>query len=273
MDESPFVQVTLVAALILGIVEGLTEFLPVSSTGHLILVGEALGAHSKVLEIGIQFGAITAIVALYWSRICHAARTLLNNKKGAPNLLWLIALAAVPAVLLGAMLGGTIKHYLFNTPFVAFTTAVGGGLILWLEKHCQRRTAAPCEMESIGYRQALLIGAWQCLALLPGTSRSAATMAGGMLLGLSRATAAEFSFLLGLPILYGACAKEVAGNWREVTGPLFWPFLVGTLAAFLMALIVVRPFVRFLRGHTFVPFAIYRIVLGAIVGIYWLVAH
>jgi undecaprenyl-diphosphatase len=128
-------------------------------------------------------------------------------------------------------------------------------------------------MESIGYRQALLIGAWQCLALLPGTSRSAATMAGGMLLGLSRATAAEFSFLLGLPILYGACAKEVAGNWREVTGPLFWPFLVGTLAAFLMALIVVRPFVRFLRGHTFVPFAIYRIVLGAIVGIYWLVAH
>lgn len=262
--------VSLLQALVLGIVEGLTEFLPVSSTGHLILVGQALGAHNELMEIGIQFGAITAIVAIYWSRLLESVRTLLRPRSGAVNLLWLLAIAAIPAVGLGVVAGSAIKRHLFSAPFVALTSAVGGVLLLWLERHCARRSASPRTLEGLSIGNALTIGLWQCLALLPGMSRSAATMAGGMLLGLPRASAAEFSFLLGLPILYGACAKEVAGHWREVTGPMLWPFVVGTVAAFVTALVVVRPFVNFLRTHTFVPFAIYRILLGAVVLIAWL---
>ena len=262
-------SVSLLQALVLGIVEGLTEFLPVSSTGHLILVGQALGAHNDLMEIGIQFGAISAIVAIYWSRLVESVRTLLRPREGRSNLLWLLAVAAVPAVVLGVVAGSAIKRHLFSAPFIAITSAVGGVLLLWLERHCARRPAATRTLEQLTMRDALTIGLWQCLALLPGTSRSAATMAGGMLLSLPRAAAAEFSFLLGLPILYGACAKEVAGHWRELNGPLLWPFVVASVAAFVTALVVVRPFVHFLRTHTFVPFAIYRILLGAVVLIVW----
>ena len=264
--------VTLLGALLLGVVEGLTEFLPVSSTGHLILASALLGIGTTVLEIGIQAGAITAILVLYWPRLLAAARSLRAGQGAAPgaaagpNLLWLLLVAAVPAGVLGAAAGKQIKAHLFTPGFVAATTAVGGALLLLLERIYARRNRPEQPLETLRLRQAFGIGVWQCLALLPGTSRSAATIAGGMLTGLSRAAAAEFSFLIGLPILYGACAKDVASNWHEVRAePL--SFAVGTGTAFLTALVVVRPFVRYLRAHTFAAFAIYRLAFGALVGL------
>jgi len=266
-------EVSLLAALIMGVVEGLTEFLPVSSTGHLILTAALLRiGKDTVLEIGIQAGAISAILVLYWPRLVAALRALRPRSSdaaggtGGTNLLVLLVIAALPAAVLGALLGHRVKEHLLNPGFVAATTAIGGALLLLLERIYARRKAQDQPLETLRLSQAFGIGLWQCLALLPGTSRSAATIAGGMLTGLSRATAAEFSFLVGLPILYGACAKEVKDSWSQIRAePL--PFAVGTLVAFLTALVVVRPFVRFLRSHTFAPFAIYRLALGAVVGV------
>jgi undecaprenyl-diphosphatase len=271
--------VTLLAALVMGVVEGLTEFLPVSSTGHLILASALLGIGKTALEIGIQAGAISAILVLYWPRLLAAVRALrprANGGAGGTNLLVLLVIAALPAAVLGAAFGHRVKEHLFTPGFVAATTAIGGALLLVLERVCARRPAQDQPLETLRPMQAFGIGLWQCLALLPGTSRSAATMAGGMLTGLSRATAAEFSFLVGLPILYGACAKDVHDEWGQIRAqPL--PFVVGTVVAFLTALVVVRPFVSFLRTHTFAPFAYYRLALGAVVALAvwggWFAAH
>jgi undecaprenyl-diphosphatase len=279
----PAAGVTLLAALVMGVVEGLTEFLPVSSTGHLILTNALLGLpNDTVLEIGIQAGAISAILVLYWPRLLAALRALRprsgpvgggpvsSGTAGGTNLIVLLVIAALPAGVLGAALGHRVKEHLFTPGFVAATTAIGGALLLLLERvyaaRAQQGRQQDQPLETLRPMQAFGIGLWQCLALLPGTSRSAATIAGGMLTGLSRATAAEFSFLVGLPILYGACAKEVKDSWSKIAlQPM--PFVVGTVVAFLTALVVVRPFVLFLRKHTFAPFAYYRLVLGAVVAL------
>lgn len=266
--------VSMVDALWLGIVEGLTEFLPVSSTGHLIVANRMLGLPETALTLGIQLGAISAILVLYWRRLFAAVRSAVDPQQraaGAPNLLVQIVVAALPAAVLGVLLDDWLEAHLFSVGFVATTMAVGGALLWWLERHLRARVRSADvgaeALAAMSYRTAFLIGCWQCLSLLPGTSRSAATIAGGLLLGLSRPAAAEFSFLVGLPILYGACGLKLLHDWEALTGALLLPMLVGTAVSFLSALVVVRPFVAFLRDHTFVPFAVYRLAAGALLAV------
>ncbi len=255
-------------ALVLGLVEGLTEFLPVSSTGHLIVAQRWLGLGASeannVFAIGIQMGAITAILVLYWQRLVAALRTVLAPRPGHPNLLWQIALAALPAALLGLLADDWIDTHLFSAQVVAVTMVLGGVLLLGLERWLAKGGRTGVELDRMPYRTAVYVGLFQCLALIPGTSRSAATIGGALLLGLSRTAAAEFSFLVGLPILYGASLYKLGKHHELLAGELLPPFVCGTVVACLCALVVVRPFVRFLRDHTFAPFAWYRMVGGLV---------
>jgi undecaprenyl-diphosphatase len=260
-------------ALILGVVEGLTEFLPVSSTGHLIVANAWLGRSDPAMEVAIQAGAITAILVLYWPRLWNSLRTLgRSQSRGGTNLLILLAVAAVPAAVIGLACDDWIEAHLFSVRTVAWALIVGG-IALWALEWWQRgRDQATAQsLETLTIKQALALGFFQCLALVPGTSRSASTIAGGLVVGLSRTAAAEFSFLVGLPILYGASALKLAQDYERLTGPLLSDFLVASAAAFVTALAVVGPFVAFLRRHTFVPFAVYRIAAGAV--LLWLIGR
>lgn len=255
-------------ALILGLVEGLTEFLPVSSTGHLIVTNRFLGQSDPTYEVAIQAGAITAIAVLYWRRLLDALTTVFagSASTGRVNLLVLLVVGAVPAAVLGLFLDDLIESVLFGAATVATTMVLGGVLLLVLESWLARRdrsgTDAGVELDQMSLRHALWIGVFQCLALIPGTSRSGATIAGAMVVGLRRTAAAEFSFLVGLPILYGACALKAMKDWERISGPLLVDFLIGAGASFVTALVIVGPFVRYLKRHTFRPFAYYRIVAG-----------
>ena len=262
---------SLLDALVLGLVEGITEFLPISSTGHLIVAQRLLGlgesAENNVFAIGIQMGAITAILVLYWRRLFDALGTVMRPTSGKPNLLWQIVIAAFPAAFLGLLADDWIDEHLFSAKVVAGTMVVGGLLLLWLERARPSANDAGADLSSASYRTTFVIGLFQCLALVPGTSRAAATIAGALLLGLSRTAAAEFSFLVGLPILYGAAGYKLVKSGSMLQGDLLGPFLVGTGVSFLSALVVVRPFVAFLRTHTFAPFAWYRIGGGALLAV------
>ncbi|MBL8724350.1 MAG: undecaprenyl-diphosphate phosphatase [Planctomycetes bacterium] len=259
---------TLLQAVWLGLVEGLTEFLPVSSTGHLIVVQRWLGLGespaNNLFAVGIQMGAITAILVLYWRRLLAALLALRQPLAGAPNLWLQIAVAAAPAVVLGLLLNRWIDAHLFSPWVVASTMLLGGLVLLWLERSLRGRAARLEDLPAVGYRTALWIGCWQCLALLPGTSRSAATLGGALWLGLSRPAAAEFSFLVGLPILYGAAALKLWQGRALLDGPFLLPFAVGSVVAFASAIVVVRPFVAFVRRRDFTPFAWYRVAAGGL---------
>ena len=273
-------------AVILGLIEGLTEFLPVSSTGHLIVTSRLLDTANATFEVAIQVGAITAILVLYWRDLLRSFRALFGgvavDAQPAPrcNMLYLLVVAAIPAAVLGLLMDDWLEAKLFNPTVVAMTMVLGGVLLWWLEIWLAGKTPSEAaenqatsdkpaasnslELPAMSIRQALVVGVFQCLALVPGTSRSGATIGGAMVLGFTRTAAAEFSFLVGLPILYGACTLKVMKNWEEVTGPLLPALLVATGVSFVAALAVVVPFVRFLRKHTFVPFAIYRILAGLV---------
>lgn len=262
---------------VMGLVEGITEFLPISSTGHLILVGKGVFQRQDPLfEIAIQMGAITAIVFLYRARLIQAFRTVLSESTSAEpadqtprvNLLWLIVAGSIPAALLGLLLQKQIVAWLFNPTTVGISLIVGG-LLLWLLEilESRRSEASPsrCDLSEMSVRQAFGIGLFQTLALVPGTSRSGAMIAGGMVLGCRRTSSAEFSFLVGIPILYGASILHIVGDWNQITGSARWLELaVAATVAFVSAWAVVKPFVTFLQTHTFRVFAWYRIVVGTL---------
>ena len=255
----------LVKAAIMGIVEGLTEFLPVSSTGHLILAGSLLGFtddKSKVFEIAIQSGAIFAVVLVYWQRLRETMAGLGNDRK-AQRFAVNVAVAFVPAVVLGLLFGKAIKAHLFTPVVVATTFIVGGFVILWAER---RTTVARIDsVDDMQPLDALKVGLVQCLALVPGTSRSGATIIGGMLLGLSRKAATEFSFFLSIPTLIGAGLYSL---WKEralLSAADIPLFTVGLVFSFLAAWLCVRWLLRYVSTHTFVPFAWYRIAFGLVV--------
>ncbi|MHC4515764.1 MAG: undecaprenyl-diphosphate phosphatase [Planctomycetota bacterium] len=270
-------------AIVMGLVEGITEFLPISSTGHLILTSSFFpGRDDTTFQIAIQMGAITAILVLYWRRLWDALGQMfgggrsLGGTGGASdtgarreNLLWLILAAALPPAALGLLFDEPIDRLLFNETTVATTLILGGIVFLVLEHFHKHRTEDSYRpMEQMTIAQALLIGLFQSVALIPGTSRSGATMVGALVLGFRRTAAAEFSFLVGLPLLYGASLMKL---WQHGLGntPLD-EFVIAIGASFVSALVVVRPFVRFLQNHSFVPFAWYRILVGAVVFL-WLV--
>ncbi|HEX7438783.1 MAG TPA: undecaprenyl-diphosphate phosphatase [Caldimonas sp.] len=254
-----------VKAAIMGIVEGLTEFLPVSSTGHLILAGSLLGftdEKSKVFDIAIQSGAIFAVILVYRQRLRETLAGL-GSEPRARRFALNVGVAFVPAVILGLLFGKAIKAHLFTPLVVATTFILGAFVILWAER--RTHTARIETVDDMRPLDALWVGLAQCLALVPGTSRSGATIIGGMLLGLSRKAATEFSFFLSMPTLIGAGLYSL---WKErallsaADIPLFG---VGLVFSFLAAWVCVRWLLRYISTHTFVPFAWYRIGFGIVV--------
>lgn len=254
-----------IKAALMGIVEGLTEFLPISSTGHLILAGSLLdftGDKIKVFEIAIQTGAMFAIILVYWQRLRDTVLGLGSDAR-AQRFALNVAIAFVPAVVLGLAFGKVIKEHLFTPVVVASTFILGGLVILWAEKRPTRVTVA--EVDDMGPWDALKVGLVQCFALVPGTSRSGATIIGGMFLGLSRKAATEFSFFLAIPTLVGAGAYSLYKE-RALLSVADAPiFAIGLFFSFVSAWICVRWLLRYVATHDFIPFAWYRIVFGLIV--------
>ena len=258
-------HIILLHALILGIVEGLTEFLPVSSTGHLILVGQLLNFNDdkgKVFEIAIQFAAILAVVWEYRARLGHALVSV-TTEPASRRLATNLFVAFLPAAILGFLFIKQIKHYLFNPIVVASALIIGGVLILWAErrKHVIRAET----VDDMTWPDALKVGFAQALAMIPGTSRSGATIIGGLFFGLSRKTAAEFSFFLAIPTMFAATFYDVYKNWKLFSADDIGMFAVGSAASFICALLAVRGLIRFISRHDFTVFAWYRIVFGVLV--------
>jgi undecaprenyl-diphosphatase len=256
----------LVKAAVMGIVEGLTEFLPISSTGHLILTGSLLGFSddkSKVFEIAIQTGAILAVVIVYWSRLADAVSHV-GDRPAARRFLLNVLIGFLPAAVIGLIAYKTIKAHLFNAPVVAGAFIVGALIILWVERRARLQVRI-AEVDDMTPLDALKVGFVQCLGMIPGTSRSGATIIGGMLLGLSRKAATEFSFFLAIPTLIGAGAYSL---WKEralLSANDLPLFLVGFGFSFVFAWLCVRWLLRYVSTHTFVPFAWYRIAFGVVV--------
>jgi len=256
-------------AAVLGIVEGLTEFLPVSSTGHLIIAGHMLGFvgdKAASFEIAIQMGAILSVVFLYWRRFL---RLVPNNEKRAENStldgwsgIWRITIATLPALCVAYMLRHEIKERLFNPEAVSLALAVGGLGILVVERFSLGRRSNTLDNLSLG--QALGIGLFQILALWPGTSRAAATIIGGMLLGLDRKASAEFSFLIAVPVLFAATGYELLKMRDQLAFADAVALAIGFLVSFLVALAAIKGFVSYLGRGRLTPFAWYRIVIAPI---------
>lgn len=253
-------------SIIMGVVEGITEFLPVSSTGHLILTGHLLGFLNKekrdVFEIFIQLGAILAIVWEYRTRLTAA---VLEARLPGPGrqLLVNLSVAALPLLIVGKLFGEAIKTALFNPVTVAISFIVGGVIILWAEK--RQHVVRTATLDDLKPRESLMVGLAQCLALIPGTSRSGATIIGGLFFGLSRQAATEFSFLLGVPVLGIASLYSLLKHRHALDANDAVIFGIGFVTSFIFALIAVRALLRYLTNHTFVVFAWYRIVFGGLV--------
>ena len=256
----------LVKAAIMGIVEGLTEFLPISSTGHLILAGSLLGfddAKAKVFDIAIQTGAIFAVVLVYWQKIRSTVVDLPTSRQ-AQRLTLNVIIGFLPAVVLALIFGKFIKAHLFTPTVVATTFILGGFVILWAE----RRPASATRVQTVDEMtplDALKVGLVQCLAMIPGTSRSGATIIGGMLMGLSRKAATDFSFFLAIPTLIGAGVYSLYKERALLSVADIPMFAVGLVFSFISAWLCVRWLLRYISTNSFVPFAWYRIAFGIIV--------
>jgi undecaprenyl-diphosphatase len=257
----------LIKAAVMGVVEGLTEFLPISSTGHLILAGALLDfadAKAKVFEIAIQSGAILAVVIVYWARLAGAVIHL-PTSEGARRFVMNVLIGFLPAAVIGLIAYKTIKAYLFNAPVVATSFIVGGLIILWAERRQQGQEPRVQHADTMTAMDALKVGLVQCLGMIPGTSRSGATIIGGMLLGLSRRAATDFSFFLAIPTLVGAGAYSM---WKEraLLSTADWPmFATGFIVSFFAAWICVQWLLRYIATHRFTAFAWYRIAFGGVV--------
>jgi undecaprenyl-diphosphatase len=259
-------------AAVLGVVEGVTEFLPVSSTGHLILVNQWLGfegSFEKMFDVVIQLGAILAVVVYFWNRLWPFGTHKPLDRKIQAWVLWMKALAGVlPALVIGALFGDYIKERLFNPHVVAAALVVWGAAIILIEN--MKKKSSVESIERLSYLTALLIGLVQCLAMVPGTSRSAATIIGAMLFGCSRVVAAEFSFFLAIPTMVAASGYSFMKYSSKMTAHDYGVLAVGFFVSFIVALGVVSVFMKFIQKHDFVPFGIYRIILGAGVIVYFI---
>jgi len=261
--------VLLIKAAIMGIVEGLTEFLPISSTGHLILAGSLLGFDddkAKVFDIAIQTGAIFAVILVYWQKIRDTVAALPTDKQ-AQQFALNVFVAFLPAVVLGLLFGKAIKAHLFTPVVVASTFIIGGFIILWAEKRQQNNPAVARihAVEEMTMLDALKVGLVQCFAMIPGTSRSGSTIIGGMLMGLSRKAATDFSFYLAIPTLMGAGFYSLYKERALLSLADLPLFGVGLLFSFISAWLCIRWLLRYIATHSFVAFAWYRIAFGIVV--------
>ncbi|POA64665.1 undecaprenyl-diphosphate phosphatase [Pseudomonas sp. GW531-T4] len=260
---------TAVQALILGIVEGLTEFLPISSTGHQIIVADLLnfgGERAMAFNIIIQLGAILAVVWEFRRKILDVV-TGLPTQRNAQRFTINLLIAFLPAVVLGVIFADLIHEYLFNPITVATALVVGGLVMLWAERRQHEIHAN--SVDEISWKDALKVGFAQCLAMIPGTSRSGSTIIGGLLFGLSRKTATEFSFFLAMPTMVGAAVYS-GYKYRNLFQPDDLPvFAVGFITSFIFAMIAVRGLLKFIANHSYAAFAWYRIAFGLVILATW----
>lgn len=253
-------------AALLGAVEGFTEFLPVSSTGHLIIVGDLLsfsGMNAETFEIAIQSGAILAVVFLFWRRFL----ALLTFNKGENSFsglkgILLLAVGCFPPALLGLMFHKSITENFFNPTSVAIALIFGALLMLAFDKE---KNTSTTKLEEISFKQAILIGLIQSLSLWPGMSRSGSTIIGGLIVGLSRQVAAEFSFLLAVPLIFAATGYQLYKEASQITSESLTLLATGTLVSFVTGVIAITWMIKLLQKHSFFPFAIYRIALGILI--------
>jgi undecaprenyl-diphosphatase len=252
-------------ALLLGILEGVTEFLPVSSTGHLILVSDMLGLNgptNKLFDIVIQLGAIFAVCWLYRDKLIVTATGMVQRNPKDWRFAVAVLLGFLPAMVLGGLFHDFIKDRLFNTVVVSLATLAGGIALLIVERFKPRPQLH--DIDALPLPICFAIGVFQCLAMIPGTSRSGATIVGAMLLGVDRKPAAEYSFFLAIPTMFGATAYDLYKSRHDLTTDGALMIAIGFVAAFISAVFVVRAFIAFLSRHDFKPFGWYRIVLGAV---------
>jgi undecaprenyl-diphosphatase len=257
------------SSFILGLIEGATEFLPVSSTGHLIIAAELLKFNqtsANVFEIFIQLGSILAIVVEYRKTLFKVASNALHDKT-SKNFVLHLFIAFLPAAILGLLFHKAIKAYLFSPLCVSLALILGGIVMMAIEKRPLKINTKTTN--DISMMQAFQIGCAQCLSLIPGVSRAAATIMGGMLTGLNRKTATEFSFYLAIPVIAAASLFDLLKNFQDLTLQDLPIFAIGFVTAFLSAYAVIKLFIRFVATHTFIVFAWYRIILGIIVFIYF----
>lgn len=280
----------LIKAFFLGIIEGLTEFIPVSSTGHLIVIGDLINFASssgKVFEVVIQLGSILAVMWIFRARLWQLIRGTLTGVSVEVAFTRNLLLAFLPAAVIGAIFIKTIKSVFYHPGVVAVTLVLGGLIMLWVERRThhtpgdvpgaaddsasdERATART--LEQITWKQAIGVGVAQCVAMIPGVSRSGATIIGGMIAGIQRKTATEFSFFLAMPTMLGAAVYDMYRNIDLLSSHDLSAIAVGFIAAFLSALVVVRAVLRFVANHTYRVFAWYRIALGIVVAM-WLATH
>ncbi|WP_187647577.1 undecaprenyl-diphosphate phosphatase [Nitrosophilus labii] len=250
----------IIQAIIFGIVEGITEFLPISSTGHMILTAKLMGleqsAFQKSFEVIIQLGSILAVVFVFKDKIFKDI-----------NLWKKLIIAFLPTAVLGFTLYKIIKS-LFLPQTVAYMLIIGGVIFLIVEYFYKEKEYHIEDIKDISYKQAFLIGLFQSLAMIPGTSRSGATIIGGLLIGLKRKIAAEFTFLLAVPTMLAATGYDILKNYHEFDGSNIFLLIVGFITAFIVALFVIKWFLGFIKKHTFVPFGIYRIFIGVVFLLY-----
>lgn len=285
----------LIKVLILSLVEGITEFLPVSSTGHLILVNQFVKLEpegfSNAFNVIIQLGAILSVVVIYFEKLNPWAKSKQELPKKYKDLnaqskvyylathpdkttinLWLkVIVGVLPAMVLGLLFDDLIDAYLFNPITVAAMLLLWGIIIIFVEK--KNKTIKYDSLKDVPYTTIIMIGLFQCLAMVPGTSRSAATIIGAMILGLSRPAAAEFSFFLAIPTMLGATLLKLIKNLGDFTGTEWTLILLGMILSFIVAFIVIKQFLAYVKKHDFIPFGIYRIILAVVVFVYFLLIN
>jgi undecaprenyl-diphosphatase len=251
-------------SILLGIIEGLTEFIPVSSTGHLLLIGHFLGFNSpgKTFEVLIQLGAILAVLTVYAAKIWQLLIDLPNEAR-ARRFVFAVLLAFLPAAIIGALEHQFIKDVLFNAPMLVCFTLILGGIILLIVDRIDFKPNIH-DVQDLPPMTALKIGFFQCLALVPGVSRSGSTIVGGLLLGLDKRIAAEFSFFLAMPTMAGAFAYDLYKNWHALPTDAVISISAGFIAAFISGVIVVKYVLGFITRHGFAPFAWWRIIVGTL---------
>ncbi|MGS1015434.1 undecaprenyl-diphosphate phosphatase [Allosphingosinicella humi] len=263
----------LLTIILLGIVEGLTEFIPVSSTGHLVLAGALLGFHgaaSGTFEIVIQLGAILAVIVVYWRRFWDVLVGLFAWSKGPVAFTRNVLLGFLPSMAIGAVAYSAIQQMLKSPMIVAVALILGGIAILLIERMTKRITTE--SVEGMSWRTALGIGLLQCLSMIPGVSRSGATIMGALALGVERKTAAEFSFFVAVPTMVGASAYALYKSGGALAVSDLGDIAIGFVVSFVVAIAVIKAFVAIVSRHGFAPFAWYRIVVGAI-AVAWLIAR
>ncbi len=267
-------------AVLFGIVQGITEWLPISSTGHMILLDEFVklnisDAFYEMFQVVIQFGSILAVIVLFFGKLNPLdPRKSPKQKEKTWRLWFLVVVAVVPSAVVGLLLDDWMDEHLYNYVVVALMLILYGVAFLFVEDRNARKKPAIASTDRLDLRTALLMGAFQCLALIPGTSRSGSTILGGILLGISRATAAEFSFFMAIPTMLGASALKMVKfflDGAKATGTEIMVLIVGCIVAFLVSLVVIKKLMEYVRNHSFKLFGVYRIALGAVVLLYFLV--